>query len=155
MRGGGDSMHCGYKHLGLSLRNLKPFSSVFSFSASFLLHVDTTTTITTTTAMPACSHLLLSEGVKADLRLTDAERIAAALAVAQRGREKAQRFRDRSRAKDPEKFLEAGSKQVKKWSVTTTATTATTTTSPPTHPSTRVSFAQRHPRYQELERFCW
>lgn len=65
---------------------------------------------------PACNHLSLSESVKADLQLTDAERISAALAVAQRGREKTQRHRDRERAKDEEKFRQTRRDQNKSWS---------------------------------------
>lgn len=63
-----------------------------------------------------CTHLSISESVRADLSLTDEELSLAAAARAQRGVQKTRRCRLRQREKDESAFLQRGLDQHNDWS---------------------------------------
>lgn len=65
---------------------------------------------------PGCTHLSLSESVKADLKLTDEELTLAAAARTQRSTEKTARCRQRQRDVDEAAFLQKGLDQHRAWS---------------------------------------
>lgn len=65
---------------------------------------------------PACTHLSLSEGVRADLNLTEEELVHARELRLQRDALKTQRYRKRKRDEDEEAFLENNLAQHNSWS---------------------------------------